>query len=99
MDLCFSLTSQPVDFVKLHIPTSTKLLLRLLTSFGGVFGFSIMFNSSKKIAASAGCIGAIANTLRLTLVDLSLPAAAAAFIGALAAGLHCLHDQRKYRIS
>ena len=78
---------QPVDFVKLHIPTSTKLLLRLLTSFGGVFGFSIMFNSSKKIAASAGCIGAIANTLRLTLVDLSLPAAAAAFIGALTAGL------------
>ena len=39
---------QPVDFVKLHISTSTKLLLRLLTSFGGVFGFSIMFNSSKK---------------------------------------------------
>lgn len=78
---------QPVDFVKLHIPTSAKLLLRLLTSFGGVFGFSIMFNSSKKIAASAGCIGAIANTLRLTLVDLSLPAAAAAFIGALTAGL------------
>lgn len=78
---------QPVDFVKLHISTSTKLLLRLLTSFGGVFGFSIMFNSSKKIAASAGCIGAIANTLRLTLVDLSLPAAAAAFIGALTAGL------------
>ena len=33
---------QPVDFVKLHISTSTKLLLRLLTSFGGVFGFSIM---------------------------------------------------------
>lgn len=78
---------QPVDFVKLHISTSTKLLLRLLTSFGGVFGFSIMFNSSKKIAASAGCIGAIVNTLRLTLVDLSLPAAAAAFIGALTAGL------------
>lgn len=78
---------QPVDFVKLHISTSTKLLLRLLTSFGGVFGFSIMFNSSKKIAASAGCIGAIANTLRLTLVDLSIPAAAAAFIGALTAGL------------
>ena len=70
---------QPVDFVKLHISASTKLLLRLLTSFGGVFGFSIMFNSSKKIAASAGCIGAIANTLRLTLVDLSLPAAASSF--------------------
>ena len=79
---------QPVDFVKLHIPTSTKLLLRLLTSFGGVFGFSIMFNSSIPMAATAACIGAVANTLRLELVDYtSTPPAAAAFAGALTAGI------------
>ena len=78
---------QPQDFVALHLGSMMHLVLRLIASFCGVFGFSIMFNSSKKIAASAGCIGAIANTLRLTLVDLSLPAAAAAFIGALTAGL------------
>ena len=78
----------PVNFVKLYISTSTRLILRLLTSFGGVFGFSIMFNSPKNIAASAGIIGAIANTLRLELVDLaSWPAAAAAFVGAFTAGL------------
>lgn len=79
---------QPVDFVKLNISPSTKLILRLLTSFGGVFGFSIMFNSPKNIAACAGLIGAVANTLRLELVDLcQCPSAAAAFIGALTAGL------------
>ena len=41
-----------------------------------------------KMAASAAVIGSIANTLRLELVDFTgLPAAAAAFIGALTAGL------------
>ena len=45
-----------------------------------------MFNSSVPMAATAAAIGALANTLRLELVDLVLPAAAA-FIGALTAGL------------
>ena len=43
-----------------------------------------MFNSPRKLAATAGCIGAVANTLRLEMVDLAnMPPAAAAFIGAL----------------
>ena len=47
-----------------------------------------MFNSSVYIAATAACIGAVANTLRLELVDYTgMPSAAAAFIGALTAGL------------
>ena len=47
-----------------------------------------MFNSSTPMAATAALIGAIANTLRLELVDLtSMPAPAAAFAGALMAGL------------
>ncbi|MFK5282155.1 threonine/serine exporter family protein, partial [Lacticaseibacillus paracasei] len=42
----------------------------------------------KRMAVQAGLIGAVANTLRLELVDLStIPPAAAAFIGALVAGL------------
>ena len=57
-------------------------------SFCGVFGFSIMFNSSVPMAAMAALIGCIANTLRLELVDFTgMPAAAAAFIGAATAGL------------
>lgn len=57
-------------------------------SFCGVFGFSIMFNSPWKLAATAALIGAVANTLRLELVDLaSFPPAAATFAGALLAGI------------
>lgn len=62
--------------------------LRVIASFCGVYGFSIMFNSPRRMAAMAGLIGAVANTLRLELVDLTtMPAAAAAFFGALVAGL------------
>lgn len=61
---------------------------RLIMSFFGVFGFSIMFNSPASMAATAALIGAIANSLRLELVDLTgMPAPAAAFAGALTAGL------------
>ena len=47
-----------------------------------------MFNSPVRLAVAAAGIGAAANTLRLELVDLAnIPPAAAAFIGALTAGL------------
>ena len=79
---------QPVDFLKISLPLSDWILFRLLASFCGVFGFSIMFNSPVPLAVTAALIGAIANTLRLELVDLiNFPPAAAAFIGALTAGL------------
>ena len=72
----------------LNIGNITHLILRLIASFCGVFGFSIMFNSSIPMAATTAVIGAIANTLRLELVDFTaIPAAAAAFIGAVTAGL------------
>lgn len=79
---------KPDKFIPLDLSPLALMLLRLPASFCGVFGFSIMFNSPKKMAATAGLIGAIANTLRLELVDLtSIPPAAAAFFGALTAGL------------
>ena len=79
---------QPADFEALAIPSGLHLVLRLAASFVGVFGFSIMFNSPVSIAASAAVIGAVANTLRLVLVDFTeFPAAVAAFVGSLAAGL------------
>lgn len=82
------LNLQPVDFLKLDLTQEEWIIFRLLTSFCGVFGFSIMFNSPTRLAAVAAGIGAIANTLRLELVDLTaLPPAAAAFVGALTAGL------------
>lgn len=79
---------QPQDFSALSISPVMYLLLRLAMSFCGVFGFSLMFNSPLPMAATAALIGAVANTLRLELVDLAgTPSAAAAFVGALTAGL------------
>ncbi|WP_461226296.1 threonine/serine exporter family protein [Lacticaseibacillus suihuaensis] len=78
---------EPQNFIPLHLSFWVLLTCRLAASFCGVYGFSIMFNSPRKLAASAGLLGAVANTLRLTLVDFAMPAAAAAFIGALVAGL------------
>ena len=49
---------QPQDFSSLSIDPVLHLLLRLITSFCGVFGFSIMFNSSIPMAATAAFIGA-----------------------------------------
>ena len=82
------LNLSPGAFADLGLSPALLFVLRLIASFVGVFGFSIMFNSPVSIAASAAVIGAVANTLRLELVDLAgLPAAVAAFIGALTAGL------------
>ena len=79
---------QPVDFLKMSLPAGAWILLRLITSFCGVFGFSIMFNSPVRLAATAAGIGAIANTLRLEMVDMTaIPPAGAAFVGALTAGI------------
>lgn len=79
---------QPVDFLKISLPVWAWILLRLITSFCGVFGFSIMFNSPVRLAATAAGIGAVANTLRLELTDMTaIPPAGAAFIGALTAGI------------
>lgn len=79
---------QPVDFMKISLSVWGWILFRILASFCGVFGFSIMFNSPVRLAEVAAAIGAIANTLRLELVDIAkFPPAAAAFIGALTAGI------------
>lgn len=79
---------QPVDFPKICLTSEEQVIFRLLASFCGVFGFSIMFNSPPGLAAVAAGIGAVANTLRLEFVDLTgMPPAVAAFIGALTAGI------------
>lgn len=78
----------PSDFSEFEINPILKLVLRLITSFCGVYGFSFLFNSKQKMAVTAGIIGMIANTLRLELIDFTdIPVAAAAFIGALSSGL------------
>ena len=89
----FPFITSGIDLAKLDMRSGTErlmyaLILHLIASFCGVFGFSVMFNSPVRLAATAAMIGAVANTLRLELVDLSaIPPAAAAFIGALTAGI------------
>ena len=78
----------PEEFTSYSIDATIKYLLIMLTSFIGVFGFSILFNSTPKMAATAGLIGMVANTLRLFLINqVGLGVSIAAFCGALTAGL------------
>ena len=78
----------PSDFEALEIEPALMALLRLITSFCGVYGFSLMFNSPRKIAFIAGIMGMIANTVRLELIDFTnIPVSVCAFIGALLSGL------------
>lgn len=96
---------QPDEFQPQGLGIASKLMLRMVFSFFGVYGFSIMFNSPRKMAAVAGCIGAVSNTLRLELADEALaaiPPEAAAFLGALCSGLlaHLVNKKLGYpRIS
>ena len=86
--MAMALHLKPVEFVELDLSGMLLLIFRLITSFCGVFGFSIMFNSSVSMAATAALIGSVANTLRLELIDITgIPPAAAAFAGALTAGV------------
>jgi len=78
----------PADFPEIEMDGSLKFVLRLVTSFCGVYGFSFLYNSKRKMALTAGIIGMIANTLRLELIDYTgIPASLAAFIGAFSAGI------------
>lgn len=78
----------PNSFAPLGLNEVTYCLLRLLASFCGVYGFSYLYNSPRKMALTAALFGMFANTLRLELVSIfGLPVGVAAYIGALAAGL------------
>jgi uncharacterized membrane protein YjjP (DUF1212 family) len=77
----------PLRAPELNLPRSTLLLLQLLASFCGVFGFAIMFNTPPRIALAAACIGMLANTLRIYLVDVQWSLQVAAPIATLLVGL------------
>ena len=86
--LAMLLGLKPISFLPLNLTLWQWILFRLLASFCGVFGFSIMFNSPVPLAIASGIIGAASNTIRLELIDLcAFPPAAAAAIGAFIAGI------------
>lgn len=78
----------PGGFEALYMAPWLTAGLRFITAFGGVWGFSVLFNSPQKMACIAALIGAAADTFRLEIIDLwHMPIEAAAFLGALIAGL------------
>ena len=78
----------PDEFAPLGLDPFVMCLLRMVASFVGVFGFSIMFNSTPRMALAAGLIGAVSNTARLEMIDLvGMPPEAAALLGATISGL------------
>ncbi|MDD6082205.1 MAG: threonine/serine exporter family protein [Oscillospiraceae bacterium] len=84
----FTFRISPGDFPELSIDPVLKPLFIMVASFCGVYGFSFLFNSKRKMAVTAGIIGMLANTLRLELTEYTdIPISATAFIGALFAGL------------
>lgn len=86
--VAYALNFTPGEFTPLGLSLPVKTLLRLFCSFLGVYGFSMMYNSTRQMCLNAGIIGMIANTLRLTLVDVaSMPGPAAALCGAFTAGV------------
>lgn len=88
---------RPGDLLTPTLNLEYKIIFRMIASFLGVYNFSLMFNSTKKMAFTAGLIGMISNTLRLELVDLvSMPAIFAAFIGAFCSG--CIASAVKKKI-
>ena len=77
----------PQGFPPLGLNPWLNAVLRLITAFAGVWGFSVLFNSPQRMCIVAGVIGAITDTLRLTMTDFGIAAEIAAFSGALLAGL------------
>ncbi len=86
----------PKDFAPQDIDPMLHCLLRVIASFCGVYGFSFLYNSPKRMALAAALIGMISNTLRLELIDIfGTPAGVAALIGSLTAGLLATAVHRK----
>ncbi len=78
----------PEEFTVYEINETLRYLLIAVTSFIGVFGFSVLFNSTPRMAATAGIIGMFANTFRMVLInEFGIGVNIAAFCGALLAGL------------
>ncbi|MCI1219660.1 MAG: threonine/serine exporter family protein [Bifidobacterium sp.] len=77
----------PQGFEPLGLRPLANGAFRLIAAFVGVWGFSVLFNSPQRMCLTAASIGAITDTLRLTIIDFGMPPEAAAFIGALLSGL------------
>jgi len=84
---CFGMT--PVPTAAPVLPTGWLLVLHLVASFVGVFGFAVTFQTPPRAALVAAVIGMLANTARLASMHLGLntvlaTVAASTIVGLLA---------------
>lgn len=78
----------PAEFITYELHPILTFALRCVTSFIAVFGFSLMFNSTIKMAVFAGIIGMITNVFRLTILDYtSISSYLVAFLASFFSGL------------
>lgn len=78
----------PEAFPQSTLPLALLVTLRIIASFTGVYFYSLLWNAPWRMAFIAGCVGAIANTVRLELIDLAgAEPVVAAFVAATLVGL------------
>lgn len=78
----------PNGFESPVLPLWLEIALIFVTAIGGVWGFSVLFNSPFSMAFVAAIIGAVADTARLVMVNYGhVSLELGAFLGALIAGL------------
>lgn len=63
--------------------------VRILASFGAVFGWAMMFNSPVPAAMASGVIAVLGNAVRLVMLDAGVVNHIATFIGCVVIGLAC----------
>lgn len=78
---------EPAPPEPLQINEALFVVLRLVASALGVWGFAMIFNSPWKVALIAAGIGMVANTARLLLVDDGMFVQGAAFAAGLIVGV------------
>ncbi|MBR5950343.1 MAG: threonine/serine exporter family protein, partial [Actinomycetaceae bacterium] len=79
---------KPEAFPQSTLPLGLLITLRIVATFTGVYYYSMLWNSPKRMALVSASIAAIANTARLELIDLAgFEPVAAAFVAATIVGL------------
>src|SRR5262249_55441689 len=74
------------------------LALRAIASFIAASAFAMLFNCSPRTALSVGLLAIAANGLRLTLIDMGVMLAPAAFLAALFIGLVAIVVEQRFNV-
>ena len=80
----------------LELAYPMTLSLRALASFAAGCAFAMLFNSSTQIVLASGLLALAANDIRLTLIDLGIALAPAAFVATLLIGLVASVAERRF---